>query len=182
MEPIMSKYWVFGAQRHTFERLADGAPAGGHHPEEDLRVKIPWYLTAVGAALVWGIHYPLIDNALKKLSVVSVLLLTAIPIVVVAPLFHRTLAADLQTFSELPWVARAVILALSLTSLCASVLLFVSIDSKNATLASLIEISYPVFVVLFAYILFREVHLNSSVLVGALLVFLGVGIIVLNNP
>ena len=67
-------------------------------------------------------------------------------------------------------------------AISASVLLFVSIDSKNATLASLIEISYPVFVVLFAYVLFRDVHLNASVLVGGLLVFAGVAIIVLNNP
>ena len=145
-------------------------------------MKIPWYLTAVAAALVWGLHYPLIDNALKKLSVVSVLLLTAIPIVLAAPLFHRTLMTDFRTLSELSWNAKATILALSMTSLCASVLLFVSIDNKNATLASLIEISYPVFVALFAYVLFREVHLNSSVVVGGLLVFLGVSIIIVNNP
>ena len=61
-------------------------------------------------------------------------------------------------------------------------LLFQAISDKNATLASLIEISYPVFVALFAWLLFRQVHLNASVLVGALLVFAGVAVIVLNNP
>ena len=103
----------------------------------------------MAAALVWGLHWPLFDNALKKLSVVSVLLLTAIPIVLAAPLVHRTLS-DFRTLSELAREAKATILALSLTSLCASVLLFVSIDNKNTTLAGLTEISYPVFVALFA--------------------------------
>ena len=145
-------------------------------------MKIPWYLTAIGAALVWGLHYPLIDNALKKLSVVSVLLLTAIPVLIVAPWFRSTLIADYRTLSRLPWDDWLPILALSLTSLSATVLLFISIESKNATLASLIEISYPMFVAVFAYVLFREVHLNPSVLTGSVLVFLDVGIIILNNP
>ncbi len=145
-------------------------------------MKVPWYLTAVGAALMWGLHYPLIDNALKRVSVMSVLLLTAIPIILVAPWFHNTLLADYRTLSELRWSDRTPVLVLPLTSLSASVLLLVSIDSKNATLASLIEISYPMFVAMFAYLLFREVHLNPSVMAGSLLVFLGVGIIILNNP
>ena len=145
-------------------------------------MKVPWYLTAVGAALMWGLHYPLIDNALKRVSVMSVLLLTAIPIILVAPWFHNTLLADYRTLSELRWSDRTPVLVLPLTSLSASVLLLVSIDSKNATLASLIEISYPMFVAMFAYLLFREVHLTPSVMAGSLLVFLGVGIIILNNP
>ena len=145
-------------------------------------MNIPWYLTAIAAALVWGLHYPLIDNALRKLSVMSVLLLTAVPVLLVAPWFRRTLVADYRTLAQLSWNDRLPILALGLTSFSASVLLFLSIESKNATLASLIEISYPVFVALFAYVLFREMHLNASVLTGSVLVFLGVGIIILNNP
>ncbi len=38
------------------------------------------------------------------------------------------------------------------------------------------------FVVFFAWLLFRQVHLNASVLVGAALVFAGVALIILNNP
>jgi drug/metabolite transporter (DMT)-like permease len=60
--------------------------------------------------------------------------------------------------------------------------LFLSIASKNATLASLIEISYPVFVAVFAYLLFREIHVNPSVIIGGLLVFAGVAMIIWNNP
>jgi hypothetical protein len=39
-------------------------------------MNIPWYLTALGAALIWGIHYPLIDFALKRVSVFTMLLVS----------------------------------------------------------------------------------------------------------
>lgn len=145
-------------------------------------MQYPWYVPAIGAALVWGVHYPLVDHALKKISLLSVLLLTAIPIMLVAPFFHRTLAADVSAWQALDGGAQIRILCLSLTSLLASVLLFLSIAGKNATLASLIEISYPVFVGLFAFLLFHEIHVNGSVIFGGLLVFAGVAIIIWNNP
>jgi drug/metabolite transporter (DMT)-like permease len=145
-------------------------------------VQFPWYVTAIGAALLWGVHYPLVDHALKKVSVISVLLLTAIPVVLTAMLFHRTIAADVAAWRSMETVDKGMVLALALTSLGGSVLLFLSISGKNATLASLIEISYPVFVALFAWLLFREIHVNASVIVGGMLVFAGVCLIIWNNP
>jgi drug/metabolite transporter (DMT)-like permease len=145
-------------------------------------VQVPWYVTALGAALVWGIHYPLIDYALKRVSVFSVLLLTALPVMLLVPLFGRTLRADIGALRAMGGGERATVLALALTSLLGSALLFVSIAGKNATLASLIEISYPVFVALFAFLLFRETQFNASVLLGAALVFAGVALIIWHNP
>lgn len=144
-------------------------------------MKLPWYLAAFGAALVWGVHYPLIDNALRKVSLPAVLLLTALPIVAVTPFWADTLADDWRTLAALPWRERLPIVALALTSLTATILLFVSIGGSNATLASLIEITYPVFVALFAFLLFREVQVNASVAVGGLLVFVGVTLIILEH-
>jgi drug/metabolite transporter (DMT)-like permease len=145
-------------------------------------MKLPWYIAALAAAVVWGVHYPLVDNALRKLSLVTVLVLAAVPLVLLAPFFHKTLAADYEVLKNLGWAGSAPILALALTSLAGSVLLFMSIDGKNATLASIIEISYPLFVGLFAYVLFRHMHVNASMILGGLLVFAGVVIIILNNP
>jgi drug/metabolite transporter (DMT)-like permease len=145
-------------------------------------VQVPWYVTALAAALVWGVHYPLIDYALKRISVFSVLLLTAIPILLLAPFFGRTLLVDYHALRSLGGGERTTVLALALTSLLGSALLFVSIAGKNATLASLIEISYPVFVALFAFLMFREIQFNASVLAGAALVFAGVALIIWNNP
>jgi len=141
----------------------------------------PWYLTALGAALIWGIHYPLIGYALKKVSLFSVLLITIIPVVLLVPVFADTLTTDYKSFAQLPITDKFIVLTVGLTSLLATVLLFVSIENKNATLASLIEITYPVFVALFSFILFKHVHFNTSVIIGAFLVFSGVAIIILNN-
>lgn len=148
----------------------------------DRNVQIPWYLTAIGAALVWGIHYPLVDYALRKVSVVSVLLLTALPIMVVSVLFAQQVRLDFQAWRALGLGDQLTVVALSLSSLAGTVLLYLSIHGKNATLASLIEITYPVFVAIFAWVLFRQLHVNASVLMGALLVFAGVALIIWHNP
>lgn len=145
-------------------------------------MSVPWYVTAILAALVWGVHYPLVDYALRRVSILTVLLLTAVPILLALPLYQQTLKNDLAAWQGLPWSERLPILAIMLTSLLGAVLLYLSIAGKNATLASLIEISYPVFVALFAYLLFRELHLNASVLIGAALVFSGVALIIWHNP
>lgn len=142
----------------------------------------PWYITALGAALVWGVHYPLIDMALKRISLVSVLALTCVPIFLLLPVYQQTLRADWQTLWRLSHGERWPVLLLPLSSLVATLLLFLSIDRKNATFASLIEISYPLFVAVFAYMLFGERALNWSMLVGGLLIFAGVAMIVHFNP
>jgi drug/metabolite transporter (DMT)-like permease len=139
---------------------------------------LPWYLTALAAAVVWGLHYPLLDQALDHVSLFSVLLLTAIPILVLIPFFLPQLAADARVLAALGWRERLPILGLAFTSLLASTLLLASIDAKNATLAGLIETTYPLFIVVFAYLLFREFHLNAKVALGGALIMAGAAIVV----
>ncbi len=145
-------------------------------------MRLPWYLAALGAALVWGVHYPLVDFALKRISLISVLLISSVPIVAAAIFFHRSIVADYHALQRMASGERALILAIGITSLIASAFVFLAIRGKNATLASLIEISYPVFVALFAYLLFRQADLSLPVVVGALLAFTGIGIIIWSNP
>lgn len=145
-------------------------------------MRLPWYLAALGAALVWGIHYPLVDFALKRISLISVLLISSVPIIAAAIFFYRDIVADYHMLQRMAAGERALILGIGVTSLIASVFVFMAIRSKNATLASLIEISYPVFVALFAYLLFRQADLSVPVVVGALLAFTGIGIIIWSNP
>ena len=142
---------------------------------------LPWYVTALGAAIVWGIHYPLIDFAMKRLSIYSVLLISVLPVLFLMPVFMRDLARDIDVFKLLPTNEQWLVAAIGLTSTLGAVLLYLSVNSKNATLASLIEITYPVFVVLFAYLFFRQVHVNTSVILGGLMILIGAGLIIYNN-
>ncbi len=159
----------------------DGAPARRgpcRLRSRETPMQMPWYLSALAAAVVWGIHYPLVGYALKRLSLASVLVLTALPIVLMMPFLTRALARDFSVVRAMAPGEATPILALCATSVIATVLLFLSIGGKNATLASLIEISYPVFVALFAWVLFREVHLTPATAAGAALVFSGVALII----
>ena len=62
---------------------------------------IPWNVAALDAALVWGIHYPLIDFALKHISLITVLLLTAVPVLLLVPFYRHILVADARALAQL---------------------------------------------------------------------------------
>ena len=142
---------------------------------------VPWYIPAIAAAVVWGLHYPLIEHALKRVSLTTVVLLTALPMALVALAFPARLAEDWRLFVALSATERWLIGAIAVTSLAGTVLLYLAVRGRNATLASLIEISYPAFVALFAWLLFREWQLNAGVLVGVALVLAGTTVIILNS-
>lgn len=58
-----------------------------------------------------------------------------------------------------------------------NLMIAMSIESKNATLAGLIEVSYPIFIVLASFLLFGDNHFTPSVFVGGSLIFTGVFVI-----
>lgn len=142
---------------------------------------LPWYLTALAAAIVWGLHYPLIEQALRRVSLATVLAATTVPFVLALPFLWGLIADDLRRLAAASWPERLPVLLLPLTTLTASVLLFVSIRSANATLASLIEITYPLFVALFAWVLFRQHELNPGVALGGLLILAGSAIVIISS-
>jgi len=144
-------------------------------------VALPWYIPAIAAAVVWGLHYPLIEHALRRVSLTTVVLLTALPMALVALAFPAKLAEDWRIVSTLPAGERALIAAIAFTSLAGTVLLYLAVRGRNATLASLIEISYPAFVAGFAWLLFRDWQLNTGVAMGAALVFAGTVLIIVNS-
>lgn len=144
-------------------------------------MQIPWYIAALGAAVTWGIYYPLVDMALKKVSLYSVILLSMIPVFLVLPVFIKTVSKDFDTVRSLPWSEQWIFLLLGVIGLVGEVLVYTAITGKNATLASLIEMTYPIFVVIFAYLFYREMHLTPSVFVGGLLILAGAAIIIYHN-
>ncbi len=142
---------------------------------------IPWYVAALGAAVTWGIYYPLVDMALKRISLFSVILLGMIPVFLVMPFFLKTVSNDIETVKALPASEQWVIAALGLIGLFGEVMVYLAITGKNATLASLIEMTYPVFVVLFAYLFYRQMHVSASVFIGGLMILIGAGLVIYNN-
>jgi drug/metabolite transporter (DMT)-like permease len=56
-----------------------------------------------------------------------------------------------------------------------------AIGEKNATLASLIEISYPFFVAVFAWLFFRETQFTWPTVFGGVLILSGVAVVFFSN-
>jgi drug/metabolite transporter (DMT)-like permease len=60
--------------------------------------------------------------------------------------------------------------------LIAEIFIGFSIIAKNATIAGLIEISYPIFIALFSYLLFKNT-ITISTVIGAAVIFIGIFIV-----
>lgn len=138
-----------------------------------------WLAFALAASLLWGVTYVLNEKMFNHISVATTLALGAACAFVVmtsVSLAQGTLVTDLQTIvssKRIFWLVAAG----TLSFVAADWFIAASVEAKNATLAAIIEISYPIFIILFAYILFREVQFNIPILVGGILVFIGVVVV-----
>ena len=138
-----------------------------------------WLVYAVSAAAVWGLDYALGERVLKnKISPTSLMTVQ----MALGTMFFLTVgyAGSLKQDFQIIISDRKV-LGLTLAAIASfnfgNWLIFLSIQAKNATIAGLIELCYPVFTALFTYFLFKENHLSPSVLVGSIFILIGIFII-----
>lgn len=143
-----------------------------------------WFVYALSASIIWGISYAASGRVIER---------------GVTPLVFFTLYATVATgvglsalmtmgkLNELARVRETVgndwiwLLVAVIASGVGALLIYLAIGEKNATLASLIEISYPIFVAFFTWLFFRELHFNSLTLVGAAMILGGVSVVYLSN-
>lgn len=138
-----------------------------------------WLLFATLASMFWGLVYVIDEQIYKYISVPTTLAIhtffTALILVVVV-YFSGSFKTDFETIASsnrVVWLLIAGTVALVIAEL----FIGFSISAKNATLAGLIEISYPLFIVLFSFLFLGSYALNAGTLVGGSLIFLGVGVI-----
>ncbi len=144
-----------------------------------------WLLYALAAAVIWGINYAVSGRLLEKgLSPQALFFLDlvfgTVAVGLVLTFTGKWPAAVTQvrglSMGDLGWL----LVALG-ASTAAGLLIFMSIGAKNATLASLIEVTYPIFTAFFAWMLFRQATLNTGTILGAALIFAGVLIVAQAN-
>lgn len=137
-----------------------------------------WILFALGASLFWGLSYVLSEEIYKKISVftlLSIMSLAVFALTLIIAYVTGNLKPDLVAIASskrLMWYVLAGICALFISEL----FIGFSIVSKNATLAGLIEISYPIFIALFSYILFKN-SVTIPTIIGGVIIFTGVFIV-----
>lgn len=137
-----------------------------------------WIFYAIFAAILWGINYSLAEKILKSISPPSLLalemLVGALAFSVVS--YFTTMKHDLSILANDPkilWLTLTEIIVVIL----ASFFIASSIQYKNATVAGIIELIYPLFTILFTWFFFGQSHVNFSVIIGGVLIFSGVLII-----
>lgn len=138
-----------------------------------------WIIFGLIASGLWGLTYTLSEKIYAKLSITSSLGITSVIsgfLVLIFAYISGGLGSDVSialNSKRLLWLLVAETLALTF----AEIFIGLSITHQNATLAGLIEISYPIFIVLFTYLIFREAHINTGTIIGGLLIFSGVSVI-----
>ena len=139
-----------------------------------------WIVYAFAAAIIWGISYAASGRVIERgvTPLVFFFLYTffgATAAFVTIALMGKagTLLAEIRILGEdWVWLVVAVV-----TSAAAGLLIYIAIGEKNATIASLIEISYPFFVAVFAWLFFREIQFNWLTVLGGVLILGGVGVV-----
>lgn len=137
-----------------------------------------WLFCAFLAAILWGLNYSLAEKILRSISPMTLLALEMLSGALVFFIlgYATQLKGDialLATNRELRWLVSIE----TIVALLASVLIVFSIQAKNATVAGIIELIYPLFTIFFTAFLFHESHLNISVVIGGGLILIGVVII-----
>jgi drug/metabolite transporter (DMT)-like permease len=143
-----------------------------------------WFFAALAAAALWGFSYAATGRILESGVPISIWLLSYAGAASVIYLFvamregaFKNARGIFSGNANLCLLVGSSVLA----AVLANFLIAYSISQKNATIASLIEISYPFFTLFFAWLMFREVHLTMSTAAGAALVFAGIALIYLKG-
>jgi drug/metabolite transporter (DMT)-like permease len=141
-----------------------------------------WIVYALAAAIIWGISYAASGRVIERGMTPLVFFFLYTLFGAAAAAAALALAGKTGTlFSEFralgsDWVG---LLVAVVSSAAGALLIFIAIAEKNATLASLIEISYPFFVAFFAWLFFRDTQFSWPTILGGLLILGGVGVVFL---
>lgn len=139
-----------------------------------------WFIYALGAAILWGLQYATIEQLLVTIPAPLITLAYTVAIGITYLIgfawLQPTLPTDqiktYLTFKNLALFGLVVFLGC-----LGTLLIFSAISKETATKASLIEITYPFFVALFAALVYQTDALNWQTFVGGSLIVTGVMII-----
>ena len=145
---------------------------------------LPWWMFSIVAAIIWGLHFNLIvkvSNVLPRdiYTPITLFVVTAISIFLLLPFMYQKIFENIMTLWHSGTEIRISVIVLIFTTIIAANLLYIAMQlSPNPTIAALLDITYPLFIAIMAWFLYRENHIDWSVLVGGGLIFSGAMLIV----
>lgn len=144
-----------------------------------------WFYCALGAAIMWGLAYVLAEELIQRRGVPPSFLIfieafVAIPLyIILAQTIGGFKEGIVATFSQTS--TTVMVFLLGFLVMLGNFLIVQSVAEKNATMTSFIEISYPLFTVLFVWMFFGKFDLNVGTIIGAFLIMSGVGVMYLKG-
>lgn len=138
-----------------------------------------WFFYALLAAMFWGFDYVFAERVLKYISIptflVFQLFFATAAVAVFASLTGQWGRGIAPVFSERGVLTMFILGVFAFAA--ANILIVSAIQAKNATLSGMIEISYPIFIALYSWMIFRENQMTLSTTLGGALIFGGVFVI-----
>ena|SRR5579859_2350885 len=132
---------------------------------------------ALVAAIIWGIDYALADRVLKSISVYTLVTIEMfIGTIVFSVIGYNEIINDVTILKTDHQVLKYFIID-TIGFNIGFYLICKSIQSSNAAVAGLIEISYPIFIIIASWLFFRENHLTLPIIIGGIFIFIGLAII-----
>ncbi|MBI1216135.1 MAG: EamA family transporter [Alphaproteobacteria bacterium] len=138
-----------------------------------------WMVYALMAAVLWGASYVLYEQLLRTMSSASAMLFSASGATLVYYLIsysRKTVGHDWKLVTA-GGRETMMIGGVILINALANLLLLMSMKEKNATVSGLVEISYPLFTALFAWMFLKENQMSPGTALGAVLILSGVACI-----
>lgn len=139
-----------------------------------------WFIYALGAAVLWGLQYATIEQLSKTIPtpLLTLAYTVALALTYLFIFVCFQFEISLAQFRNY-WTGRNLLLfgLVVLVGCASTMLIFAAIAKGTATKASIIEITYPLFVALFAILLYQEDTINRQTLIGGLIILVGVLIV-----
>ncbi|MEZ5813507.1 MAG: EamA family transporter [Alphaproteobacteria bacterium] len=134
-----------------------------------------WFFFALITAIFWGLGYALseklLHNGISGSFLLTCIYLFSAPLFIFLSLSNGTLKTSIQALTDKTLLL--VMIGTITAFIFGNLFIMQAINLKNATYANLIEISYPLFTVLFTYFFFRTVHLDWITALGGLMIISG---------
>lgn len=138
-----------------------------------------WFWMAMFSAFLWGVSYVVYERLLITLSSATTLFLSVVGSMVLyatTVFFRGDFKQDLSVLKTfgLEW---KLLIFVVFVNTAANLTIMESVKAKNASLAGMVEITYPLFIVLITWGLTRHMQVSLGSAIGFAFILIGVACI-----